>query len=295
MQKLGTIILNLDRRVIYTIVFLCVLLPLLHPLELPFEPTQEVRDAYNDIENLEPGSTVLISCDFGPSTIPENYTMLEALLHQCFRRHLRVIALTLVPAGASLGSRGLREAAEFKDASGKLLYPYLEYGRDYVYLGYKPGGTAVMLSIGQSFTDAFPRDHENRSTRDMPIFREISSLGDCKYIFDIASVGYPEYWVSYASERENVPLSVNCTAVSAAQYYPYYASRQFRGLVGGMKGAAEYEKLVNMEAIIGRIPDATKGMDAQSAVHLFIVLAIIIANVFYFLQGRQDRREGEIS
>jgi hypothetical protein len=295
MLKLANIILNLDRRVIYFIVFLCVLIPLLKPLELPFQPTQEVKDAYNDIEKLEPGSVVLISCDFGPSTIPENYTMLEALLHQCFRRHLRVIALTLVPTGAALGSRGVREAAESTDANGKLLYPYLEYGRDYVYLGYKPGSTAVMLSIGQSFTDAFPRDHEGRVTSQMPIFREITALADCKYIFDIASVGLPEYWVSYASERENVPLSVNCTAVSAAQYYPYYASRQFRGLVGGMKGTAEYEKLVGMESIIGRVPDATKGMDAQSAVHLFIVLAIIIANIFYIMQGREERREGVVS
>ncbi len=295
MQKLANIILNLDRRVIYVIVFLCVLIPLLKPLELPFQPTQEVKDAYNDIESLEPGSVVLISCDFGPSTIPENYTMLQALLHQCFRRHLRVIALTLVPSGAALGSRGIREAAEFVGSDGKRLYPDLEYGRDYVYLGYKPGSTAVMLSIGQSFTDAFPRDHENRVTSQMSIFREITALADCKYIFDIASVGLPEYWVSYASERENVPLSVNCTAVSAAQYYPYYASRQFKGLVGGMKGSAEYEKLVGMEAIIGRIPDATKGMDAQSAVHLFIVLAIIIANIFYILQGREERREGVVS
>lgn len=295
MEKLGNIILDLDRRVIYAIVFLCVLLPLLRPFELPFEPTQEVIDAWQDIEDLEAGGVVLISCDFGPSTIPENYTMLQALLHQCFRKNLRVIALTLVPAGAALGSRGIREAAEFKDASGNRLYPDIEYGRDYVYLGYKPGGTAVMLSLGQGFTDAFPRDHENRITSAMPLFKEITALADCKYIFDIASVGYPEYWVSYASERENVPLSVNCTAVSAAQYYPYYASRQFRGLVGGMKGAAEYEKLVGMEEIIGRVPDATKGMDAQSAVHLFIVMAIIIANIFYFMQGRQDRREGSVS
>lgn len=295
MDRFASIILNLDRRIIYFIVFLCVLMPLLWPLELPFSPTPEVRAAFDDIEALESGEVVLISCDFGPSTIPENYTMLQALLHQCFRKKLRVIALTLVPAGGVLGSKGLREAAEFKDEQGNLLYPHLEYGRDYAYLGYKPGGTAVMLSLGQSFTDAFPRDHENNSTREMQIFREITALADCAYIFDIASVGFPEYWVSYASERENVPLSVNCTAVSAAQYYPYYQSRQFRGLVGGMKGAAEYEMLVGMEEIIGRIPDATKGMDAQSAVHLFIVLAIIIANIFYLRGGRQEPKPGVAS
>jgi len=292
MQRFSEIILNLDRRIIYALVFICVFFPLIKPLELPFTPTQEVRDAFNDVEALDPGSVVLISCDFGPSTIPENYTMLQALLHQCFGNDLRVIVLTLVPAGAALGNRGLMEAVKFADDQGQLRYPDLEYGVDYVYLGYRPGGTAVMLAIGQSFTTAFPRDYEQTPTKTMPLFKEISALGDCQYIFDIASVGYPEYWVSYASERENVPLSVNCTAVSAAQYYPYYQSRQFRGLVGGMKGAAEYEKLVGMEEILGRLPDATKGMDAQSVVHIFIVIAIIVANFFYFFQERQRAKGG---
>ena len=288
MQRFGEIILNLDRRIIYLIVFLCVLIPLLRPLGIPFTATQEVKDAYNDIEALEPGSVVLISCDYGPSTIPENYTMYQALLHQCFRNGLRPIVLTLVPAGGSLASRGLKEVVEFTGADGELLYPGLTYGEDYAYLGYKPGGTAVMLAIGQSFITAFPRDYNQNPLSAMPLFKEITALGDTDYIFDIASVGYPEFWVSYASERENVPLSVNCTAVSAAQYYPYYQSRQFRGLVGGMKGAAEYEQLVGMEEIIGRIPDATRGMDSQSAVHIFIVLAIIVANFFYFRKLRYE-------
>jgi len=291
MQKFGDIILNLDRRIIYLIVFLCVLLPLLFPMKIPFTETQEVKDAFNDIEALEPGSVVLISCDYGPSTIPENYTMYQALLHQCFRKDIRVIAMCLVTNGASLGNKGLKEAAEFENPPGNRLYPDLEYGTDYAYLGYKAGGTAVMLGIGQSFTSTFPEDFESRPLADMPLFNEIKALGDVDYIFDIASVGYPEFWVSYASERENVPLSVNCTAVSAAQYYPYYQSRQFRGLVGGMKGTAEYEQLVGMEEIIGRVPDATRGMDSQSAVHIFIVLAIIVANFFYFMKLRYDDTE----
>ena len=293
MMRLGDIILNMDRRIIYLIIFLCVLLPLLWPLQIPFSTTQEVRDAYEDIENLERGDVVLISCDYGPSTIPENYTMFIALLHQCFRKELRPIVLTLVPAGASLASKGLDEIVYSLDSNGDRRYPDLVYGRDYAYLGYKPGGTAVMLGIGQSFKTTFPKDFEQRRLSEMPLFDEITALGDVAYIFDIASVGYPEYWVSYASEREGIPLSVNCTAVSAAQYYPYYQSRQFRGLVGGKKGTAEYEQLVGMEEILGRIPDASRGMDSQSAVHIFIVLAIIVANFFYLLKARSadaDRR-----
>ena len=293
LRRFGQFILNLDRRVIYTLVMLCVGIPLIWPLGLDFTPTEEVRAAYRDMEALEAGDTIVISCDYGPSSMPETHPMYIALLHQCFRKGIRPIILTLVPSGPGLAAKGLREVANFTDANGALLYPDLEEGRDYAFLGYKSGGSAVMLGIGQSFTTTFPKDYFGNPTDQMQLFREISALGDCQYIFDVASVGYPEFWVPYASERENVPLSVCCTAVSAAQYYPYYKAGQFHGLVGGMKGSAEYEKLVGMEKILGRIPDATMGMDAQSFVHIMIVLAIIIANIFFVLQGRwelADRR-----
>ncbi len=291
MRKFGQTILNLDRRVIYTIVLLCVMVPLIWPMELPFSPTDEVRAAYDDIEALEPGSAVLISCDYGPSSMPETHPMYLTLLHQCFRRGLRPIIITLVPSGPGLASRGLRDVLQHTDAQGNQPYANLVEGEDYAFLGYKSGGTAVMLGIGQSFVATYPQDYDGDPTGDMPLFREISALGDCSYIFDIASVGYPEFWVPYASERERVPLAVSCTAVSAVQYYPYLTAGQFEGLVGGMRGSAEYEKLVGMEEILGKIPDATRGMDSQSTVHIFLVLAIIIANLFYFLENRAQRRE----
>ena len=79
------------------------------------------------------------------------------------------------------------------------------------------------------------------------------------------------------------------TAVSAAQYYPYFLAGQFHGLVNGMKGASEYEKLLDdtyaggSGALVGT---ATSGMDAQSSVHIFIVIAIILANIALFSERR---------
>jgi hypothetical protein len=50
-------------------------------------------------------------------------------------------------------------------------------------------------------------------------------------------------------------------------------SGQLKGLLGGMAGAAEYEKLR------GEKGKATKGMDAQSLAHAFIALCIIAGNI----------------
>ncbi|MGH2668986.1 MAG: hypothetical protein ACRDH5_07710, partial [bacterium] len=64
-----------------------------------------------------------------------------------------------------------------------------------------------------------------------------------------------------------------CTAVSAPEYYPYLQSGQLQGLLGGMAGAAEYEKARNEKGL------ATKGMDAQSLAHIFVAFCIVLGNV----------------
>lgn len=288
MGNLASIILNLDRRIIYTIVLLCVAIPLIKPFGLPFTVTNEVRDGYDLIESLSPGDTLVISADYGPSAEAETHPMYVALLHQCFRNGLRPIILTLIPDGPGLANRGLEDVLAYK-VPGTEDTPYTDLvaGKDYVFLGYKAGNQAVMLGIGQGFTGTFPNDYNGNDTSKMQIFRDSPALADTKAVFDIASVGLPEFWIPYGTQRAGIPFIVSCTAVSAPQYYPYYTAHQATGLIGGMKGAAEYEKLMNVVEIYGVDGPATKGLDAQSAVHVFIVLAIIIANFFYFMQRRR--------
>ena len=71
----------------------------------------------------------------------------------------------------------------------------------------------------------------------------------------------------------------------APKFYAYVSSGQFVGLLGGMRGAAEYEILIGEEA------DAVTGMQAQSLVHLLIIALVILGNVGFFL-GRGRIRKG---
>jgi hypothetical protein len=285
-------VLNLDRRIIFGMVFLCVMLPLLMPIGLPFKINPPAETAYKTVESLPKGSAILISVDFGPSTVPETMPVLQALLHQCFRRGLRPVLVSLVPDGRAMAIKGLREVSNALDAGGGKLYPDIVEGRDYAFLGYKAGSSAVILGLGQSIEATYPTDAYDKPISGMELFGQIKKLSDFKLIFDIAAVGLPEIWISYGSERYGVPLTVACTAVSAVQYYPFYRAGQFHGLVNGMRGAAEYETLVGVEKIIGRKPDATKGMDAQTVTHMLIVLAIILANIAYFIDRKNTQAAG---
>jgi hypothetical protein len=71
--------------------------------------------------------------------------------------------------------------------------------------------------------------------------------------------------------------------VSAPAFYPFLDAGQLKGLIGGMKGAAEYENLLE------QIGTASAGMDAQSVAHGMIIFFIIFANFFYFLGKRRKR------
>jgi hypothetical protein len=62
--------------------------------------------------------------------------------------------------------------------------------------------------------------------------------------------------------------------------YPFLQSKQLTGLLGGLKGAAEYEALVNKKA------NAVSGMRPQSVVHVIIIIFVIFGNVIYFISKR---------
>jgi len=68
----------------------------------------------------------------------------------------------------------------------------------------------------------------------------------------------------------------------ATSFYPFLSSGQMVGLLGGLKGAAEYEMLLKKPGM------GQKGMDAQSVSHLVIVLMIVWGNVGYFLKRKSS-------
>ena len=85
-----------------------------------------------------------------------------------------------------------------------------------------------------------------------------------------------------------IDVAVGSTAVSAPKYYAYVEAGQAVGVMGGMKGASEYEELVELKypELAGLERTATMGMDVQSIVHLVIIFFILFGNVMYVLTRR---------
>ena len=283
--KLG----SMDRRIIFLLVGLSVLFPLLKPdwFTLPIRPKQHSQIVFDEINKLEAGSKVLLSFEYGPSTKPEIHPMAIALLRHMFVKDIKVYATALWPDGIFMSADAFDEVA-------------VEYnkkiGIDYVNLGYKPGGEAVIKGIASDIRTLYTVDLNGISLDEIPMMQSVNNVKDFDFVFSLSS-GTPgsKEWVQYATDPKGIPMSTGCTSIQVTDIVPYVENGQIRGILAGMPGAAEYEELVKTElksrGLVIKPGEATSMMSAQSMAHVVIVILIIFGNITYYLT-RNNKRKG---
>jgi len=271
-MKFWEAILRLDRRWVFLVVAVVTAIPILYPLNLPVYVTPESRGVYDAVEALQSGDPILIAFDYEPGSTPECKPMAVALLTQCFRKKLRVVGVTILPVGVGTGEEALTEVA---GKQGAIL------GKDYTFLGFKSQQFATVVNLGLSVQDTFPTDRYGNTTADLPVLKGVRKLSDFKYMVIIHDDSTIEYWVVYGHDVVGLPMGSMCTAVMAPGYYPYLPSKQITGIVGGLKGASEYEKLVGFRGM------ASRGMDSQAVIHVFLVGLMLLGNAAYLITRKK--------
>ena len=279
---------SLDRRIIFLIVGLSVLIPLLKPewIDLPIRPTPESQIVFDEINKLNAGDKMLLSFEYSPSTKPEIHPMAIAILKHLYAKNIQVYGFALWPDGNFMSTEAFSEVSDDYDK---------KYGVDYVNLGYKPGGEAVIKGIASDIRTLYTVDLQGTSINDIPMMKDVVNIEDFDFVFSL-SAGYPgsKEWVQYACDPNNIPLSTGCTSIQVTDIMPYVENNQIRGILAGMPGAAEYESLVEAELqkmeISGKPGEASGMMAAQSIAHVVIVLFIIFGNISYFITRKKNRK-----
>lgn len=282
---------TLDRRWIFLLMFLAVAIPILLQLRFPEKPTGLAEAVFNEIEALDEGDPILLAFDFDPGSEGELGPMATAFTRHAAEKKLKIYFIALWPVGPQM----------IDDAIGKVIkadFPDLEYGKDYVNLGFKPGNEGVIKVIVTDLRQLYTTDDKGTNVDAIPMMDGIHSLQDFKLIAEV-SAGYvgTKEWVQYAVTPYpgKIKLVAGCTGVQAPLLYPYIPD-QLPGLLGAIKGAAEYEKLVvdKYDRAKGRTPkgkylEGIRRMGPQLVAHLLMILLIIVGNIIYFAEKRQAR------
>ena len=287
-KKIFILLGSLDRRIIFLIVGLSVLIPLIQPewVNFPIRPTPESQIVFDEINKLNAGDKVLLSFEYGPSTKPEIHPMAIAILKHLYAKNIQVYGFALWPDGNFMSTEAFSEVSDDYDK---------KYGVDYVNLGYRPGGEAVIKGIASDIRTLYTVDLQGTSINDIPMMKDVVNIEDFDFVFSL-SAGYPgsKEWVQYACDPKNIPLSTGCTSIQVTDIMPYVENDQIRGILAGMPGAAEYESLVEAELqkmeIAGKPGEASGMMAAQSIAHVVIVLFIIFGNISYFITRKKNRK-----
>lgn len=262
---------QIDRRVIYILMWIVVLWPLLSPLKLPVGIGRQSREYFQVIDDIPPGSKVVFSYDLSFAGLPELGPMSRATLHHLLSKDVKVYICSYWTQGATIAGDDI-EILEPEENYGKV------YGVDYVHMGYNPQGEMGMTQFASNVYTAFPADYINdRSLDTYEIMEGINSAEDFDFLVSIQS-GTPgnAEWVRQWIEPYGIPYVVGALGVSTPGIAPYYNAGQVLAFLAGLRSAAEYEMLV------GRSSDAMAQQDPLSTTHMLVVFFVVIGNIGYF-------------
>jgi len=165
-----------------------------------------------------------------------------AILRHCFERNVKVFMLTWFPQGAPIIDYAINTVKEE--------YPNIKSGVDYCNFGYIPAALAMptILGMGDNIAAAVKTDAEGRKLENLEIIKGVNNYSEMNLVVEFSGSSAGVTWLYYARPKFGLNIGVGVTAVMAADEYPFLQSGQKIGMLAGLKGAAEYEKLVDVFA-----------------------------------------------
>jgi hypothetical protein len=259
---------RIDRRILYWILFVVLCIPFISPLGLPIEIAPSTRDLYDGVIGLEEGDVCIINICFGVSA----WTDCMPATIVCAKAALRQGAKLIVwGAYTDIDMSWDRLYSKVPDFADK------EYGVDYVYLGYYTGGEAVVAQIASDFRSVFPTDATGTPLDDLPMMVDVNTVDDIAMVLSGDTGDWGSYYLRQWQAPYGTPLAEIGIAMVASSYMPFYVSGNMFGISSSSRGGAELEKL------IGEPDEATVTLDAISASHLLVIIAVLAANIGYIM------------
>jgi hypothetical protein len=287
-MKWYDVISSIDRRIIYVLLTVLVILPFFVHVTIPQNIMPQTQRLFDFIESVSPNDkAVIMTFDYSPQTMPECHPMAKALLKHCFARDIPVIGVSFDPQGPGLAVDAITTVVDRINHYATSKEDSLVYGEDYVYLGWKSGRIAAMLDMGESISGVFPRDYSGTSVDSFPLMQRIRNYKEVAIAIVLSAAAYPDDWIRYPQTRYGVNVGAGLTAVMAPKYYPFLQTGQIAGMMSGMKGAAEYENLVLEHGYARELGTAETGMNSQSMIHILIIVFILLGNIGYFFSRRK--------
>lgn len=265
-QKLQSI----EPRFLYVVLLVIIAAPMLFPgLALPIVPGQQSKDAYETIQKIgkeNPPQLVLLDGVWSASTRGESQWQTQAIMLQLMRDHIPFATMSADPQNPQL-------MENIADPLAKK-YGYV-YGRDFVNFGFQVAYVQTLKGIVNDIKGTIKVDWNGKPLSQFPVLAHVNSIKDIGAVVEITPASSLDSWLGLVTQIYHTPLIYVPTAVMAPEGYPFRDSGQVAGILVGVKGAGDYEKLMGVKM------EGTQVSTALSMVYALIIILVVVGNIGY--------------
>jgi hypothetical protein len=233
--------------------------------------------AYEQIEALPPGATVIAAFEYEPDTAAELDPLAGVLLEHLARREATVYLISTRPTGPAIAARAAQAVA----------YPAARL----VNLGYVPGKANGIreIAVGSISPSSSPLAYDSLG---QATNLGASRLQDLQPDLVIVLASHPEelrVWVEQGGGRIDAPMLAAASLSAGPLVYPYYQSGQLAAVLSGLNDAVAYHAL--LDSAPGEVLVST--WNAQATGGLVAALAIAVGTLLYGLRALRLQQERE--
>jgi hypothetical protein len=278
---------KIDRRWVYLFVFVACTVPFVlaqtkYKIALPVYESPEARDVYDVVDKCPPNKVVMVDSSWDAGSMGENRGQVEVVFDHMLRNHTKfIVTAQNCPLGPQFSQEVLDKLVAEK-------YPNAKYGVDYVNLGVVIGADwQIMSQIAKDIRRVYPKDVKGTLVDQIPVMKNVHNINDI-YMIHAVTYSPSENWLAFIYGPYRTPITFGCAGIQSTTYYRYVSSGQLKGMLVGIRGAAEYDAMLYPTDLSKRRSLGTKLIVPLSFGHLVVIIAIIVGNIGFF--AAQKRR-----
>jgi hypothetical protein len=266
----------MSRAILGLLLFLAVLAGILLPktgIGLPETVLPVPQNALDTYDTIDPivGSSALVAFDYTPAMAAELDPIALMLLRQLAANGNRVLTISQSAAGTAIADQLTSQVNDLDSQS----------------LGLLPGEAVGLRSLGSCLNSADSCEPLFDLDSDTALQNDLADLG--LVIILTSDRNSLINWIEQVESQTETPVIAAVAQPLGPLTIPYLSSDQLEGSLNGIPAASAYEK-----RLLGQDGGASQQFAAQTIVMWLVIVALIVAALFYGLTGltRQGDKKG---
>lgn len=231
-----------------------------------------VPEAYLTLQNVAPGSLVIVYWAYDPSTAGELDLAMQPVMRHLLERRVRVAVVTQQPGGIASAERLLAQVRAESRPGNLAQATNLAQPVTFAFL---PGGPATLPLLAREPTQVLLENPTITSEDARDTFAGEPAL----VVVAAAQAASVQHWLEQVQPLRPTPVVAITAAAAGPILRPYFDSGQLAGLVSGFDGAYSYQRLQARFATPAETPRLQRQVVLQNWGHLALLGVIALGNL----------------